>query len=138
MILALAALVIWFSVIIGRSPLGLAFGADTATALVTIPSEYRWQDGTPLKPRVDFMYTEVSYGQCSGDDTLLTSILGGTNISAGATVGAIFYVPVGRPLCAVAVVMGMTRQPIGRSRVAEFVIPTGTQPGAPVQLQLRF
>lgn len=136
---ALAALVLWLVFLLARIPMiGMALGADTATAVVTVPLTYHWADGTPLVPNTDYRYTTVSYGECSGDEEILKTVMGGTTIPAKKDQGLIFYVPVGVPLCAVAVVFDMDRLPLGKSNVAEFIIPTGIKPGTPVNLQLRF
>ena len=111
--------------------------AEAADVDVHIPATYYWADKTPLVAKTDFKYTQVAYGKCSDDEQLLVSIMGGTNIMAGQTVGRVSYVPAGVRLCFVATVMGTDGLPLGRSNVAEFAISPSTKPGQVYDLRIR-
>jgi hypothetical protein len=131
---ALAALVIAVSMILGKSWVGLALGADMTYVRVTVPAKLYWADGTALVPKTDYKYMVISYGPCSGDAEIMTRILGGTNIWPPQVDGVINYVPVGQVFCAVATVIGPDNSPIGKSNTAVFST-VGTKPGAPLNLR---
>ena len=142
LILALGALLIFLFISLGKSSVGLLIPSASGQSLppppievyVEVPPQYVWEDGTPLVPRTDYIYTKVDYGPCSGDDQMLVEILGGTVVLAGQTLGKIFYVPRNREFCAVATVMSPTRQPLGHSNVAQFSTFT-VRPNTPVHMR---
>jgi hypothetical protein len=110
--------------------------AGTATVMVTIPAVFTYEDGTQLIPKVDYKHTRIDYGPCSGDDELLTDILGGSIVWAGKVSTLIHYVPIGRKLCYVATVVAPDRSFIGRSNPAEFTLPSDTVPGSVVNFRI--
>lgn len=137
MILTLGVLVIWFSIVIGRTPLGLAFGQNVADAYVYVPAEYRWADKTLLKPGIDYSHTRVMWGTCGPIDPIDT-LMGEVLIRAYNVSGPLYNIPVGQEFCAIAVVVSPQGAPLGASNTARFTIPSGTKPGHPVDLRLRF
>ena len=87
--------IVWKAVLACALLTGVANAAGTASVLVTIPAVFTYEDGTQLIPKVDYKHTRTDYGPCSGDDELLTDILGGSVVLAGQISTLINYVPIG-------------------------------------------
>lgn len=129
-ILALAAGVIWLSIILGRSPIGIALGAEQTYPLrVELPQPgYRKHDGSILK-FTEFQRTQILYGTCD-PTTQIGELYGEVSVKSWSFVSPVFRVPVNVEVCIVAVVIGLDGQPMGRSNVAKYL--TAVAPGGPV------
>lgn len=129
-ILALGGLLIWLMIILGKSPMSIAFGAEQTYPLrVELPQPgYRKHDGTILKFS-EFRSTKILYGTCD-ETTDIGELYGEVSVKSWSFVSPVFRVPVNVEVCIVAVVIGLDGEPMGRSNVATYL--TAVAPGKPV------